>query len=62
MRQFRLSGSVEGIMGNHDSYSDGKMGLRSQVSGFTSGSFFGSQMVSHQLAVILARSSSLGAA
>jgi hypothetical protein len=22
MRQFRLSGSVEGVMGNHDSYSD----------------------------------------
>jgi len=26
MRQYRSSGSVEGVMGNHDSYSDSPLG------------------------------------
>jgi hypothetical protein len=28
MRQSRLSGSVEGVMGNHDSYSDNSLFTR----------------------------------
>ena len=28
MRETRSSGSVEGVMGNHDSYSDSRQGVR----------------------------------
>jgi len=33
MRQSRLSGSVEGVMGNHDSYSDFKVLLAARLAG-----------------------------